>query len=88
MRWIYDWHYRCYGRRNYNFKRKLINTQYHTIAHVEFYQGKLNDVDVVLTRSGIGKVNAAISTTLLIQQFKPEMIINTGSAGALMKTYQ
>ena len=64
-------------------KEKLINTQYHTIAHVEFYQGKLNDVDVVLTRSGIGKVNAAISTTLLIQQFKPEMIINTGSAGAL-----
>ena len=46
-----------------------------------FLEGK----DIVLTQSGIGKVNVAISTTLLIEQFKPDLIINTGSAGALDK---
>ncbi|MDN6062376.1 MAG: 5'-methylthioadenosine/adenosylhomocysteine nucleosidase [Staphylococcus simulans] len=54
-----------------------------TIAHVKFYKGKINDKAVVLTLSGIGKVNASISTALLIQQFSPEAILNTGSAGAL-----
>jgi adenosylhomocysteine nucleosidase len=34
----------------------------------------------LITQSGIGKVNAAISTTLLINKFKPDIIINTGSA--------
>ena len=53
------------------------------IAHVKFYRGQLNDHEVVLTQSGIGKVNVAISTTLLIHEFKPDVIINTGSAGAL-----
>ena len=53
------------------------------VAHVKFYRGQLNNKDVVLTQSGIGKVNAAISTTLLIEKFKPTLIINTGSAGAL-----
>ena len=36
---------------------------------------------VVLLRSGIGKVNAAMSTAVLLQHFKPDCIINTGSAG-------
>ena len=53
------------------------------IAHVKFYRGQLNGHEVVLTQSGIGKVNVAISTTLLIHEFKPDVIINTGSAGAL-----
>ncbi|MCQ9299788.1 5'-methylthioadenosine/adenosylhomocysteine nucleosidase [Staphylococcus hyicus] len=53
------------------------------IAHTIFYKGKLHHSDVVLIQSGIGKVNVAISTTLLIQQFNPELIINTGSAGGL-----
>ncbi|MBQ1786637.1 MAG: 5'-methylthioadenosine/S-adenosylhomocysteine nucleosidase, partial [Turicibacter sp.] len=34
-----------------------------TIAHVEFTKGKLNQKDVVLLKSGIGKVNVAIATT-------------------------
>ncbi len=54
-----------------------------TIAHVKFYKGQLNNKDVVLTLSGIGKVNASISTALLINEFSPDAILNTGSAGAL-----
>ncbi|WP_018924116.1 5'-methylthioadenosine/S-adenosylhomocysteine nucleosidase [Salsuginibacillus kocurii] len=50
-------------------------------AGVLFYHGKLEEKDVVLLRSGIGKVNAAIATSLLMQLFEPDVVINTGSAG-------
>lgn len=55
------------------------------IAHYSFYEGFLGDVEVVILKSGIGKVNAAIGTTLLIDKFAPDLIINTGSAGGFMK---
>jgi len=56
-----------------------IETQ--SIAGCEFYQGKLDGTDVVLLQSGIGKVNAAVSTTLLLSKFAPSKVINIGSAG-------
>lgn len=62
-------------------KGKLDNMLEETIGGSEFYIGKLNGVDVVLLKSGIGKVNAAIGTTLLIEKYQPKYIINTGSAG-------
>lgn len=64
-------------------KDKIINLKTSKVAHATFYQGELNGKSVVLTQSGIGKVNAAISTALLIEKFNPKYIINTGSAGAL-----
>ena len=54
-----------------------------TIAHVEFTLGTLNQKEVVLLRSGIGKVNVAIATTLLFEYFDIKVVINTGSAGGL-----
>lgn len=42
------------------------------INNLKFYEGKLCSKNMVLVESGIGKVNAAISTTLLISQFKVE----------------
>ena len=53
------------------------------ISNLKFYEGKLCSKDIVLVESGIGKVNAAISTTLLISHFKVEKIIFTGVAGAV-----
>lgn len=50
-----------------------------------FICGFLGDVPVVLTQSGIGKVNASIATTLMIDRFDPALVINTGSAGALAR---
>ncbi|MCG7338566.1 5'-methylthioadenosine/adenosylhomocysteine nucleosidase [Staphylococcus sp. ACRSN] len=67
-------------------KNKIDELEEVKIAHTIFYKGKLNNKAIVLTQSGIGKVNVAISTTLLIEQFKPDLIINTGSAGALDKS--
>ncbi|QQK79593.1 5'-methylthioadenosine/S-adenosylhomocysteine nucleosidase [Salicibibacter cibi] len=46
-----------------------------------FYEGQLNGHEVVLMQSGIGKVNAAIGTTLLIDMHAPDIVINTGVAG-------
>ncbi|SFA95088.1 MULTISPECIES: 5'-methylthioadenosine/S-adenosylhomocysteine nucleosidase [unclassified Bacillus (in: firmicutes)] len=52
-----------------------------TVAGCEFTFGKMHGKDVILLRSGIGKVNAAMSTTILLEKYKPDYIINTGSAG-------
>ncbi|WP_042458642.1 5'-methylthioadenosine/S-adenosylhomocysteine nucleosidase [Neobacillus dielmonensis] len=54
-----------------------------TIAGCEFTFGRMHGADVILLRSGIGKVNAAMSTTILLEKYKPDGIINTGSAGGL-----
>jgi adenosylhomocysteine nucleosidase len=53
------------------------------VAGCEFTFGKMHGADVILLRSGIGKVNAAMSTTILLDKYKPDYIINTGSAGGL-----
>lgn len=50
-------------------------------AGYEFYQGQLHGAEVILLKSGIGKVNAAIGTTILLHEFNPDCVINTGSAG-------
>lgn len=46
-----------------------------------FYSGLIEDIDIVLLKCGIGKVNAAIGATLLTVYHNPNCIINTGSAG-------
>jgi adenosylhomocysteine nucleosidase len=63
------------------FKGEMTQVQSQTIAGVEFHVGKIRDVEVALVQSGIGKVNAALTTTLLCDHFKPKSVINTGSAG-------
>ncbi len=53
------------------------------IAGMSLHSGVINGVPVVVMQSGIGKVNATIATTLLIEKFHPKAIINTGSAGGI-----
>tara|TARA_Y100001960_G_scaffold333722_1_gene440531 strand:- start:4485 stop:5192 length:708 start_codon:yes stop_codon:yes gene_type:complete len=55
------------------------------IAGFNFFYGKINSKNVVLLQSGIGKVNAAVGTTILLENFKPKCVINTGSAGGFDK---
>ncbi|ELQ6020318.1 5'-methylthioadenosine/S-adenosylhomocysteine nucleosidase [Cronobacter turicensis] len=62
---------------------KIDNRQTLNIAGCEIYTGTLNGVDVALLKSGIGKVSAAMGATLLLEHCKPDVIINTGSAGGL-----
>lgn len=62
-------------------RSKLNDRKDTSLAGSEFYQGKIDSLEVVLLKSGIGKVNAALGTALLIEKFQPDVIINTGSAG-------
>lgn len=48
-----------------------------------FYEGTMAKKDIVLVQGGIGKVNASISTTLLLTQYPIDFVINIGSAGGL-----
>lgn len=52
-------------------------------ASMEFFTGSLNGVDVVIVRSGIGKVNAALCVQILADLFQVTHVINTGVAGSL-----
>ena len=62
-------------------RSKLENQTTEVYAGFEYYTGMISGKEIVLLRSGIGKVNAAISTALLMQTYQPDYVINTGSAG-------
>lgn len=47
----------------------------------KYYTGTLAGHDIVATKCGIGKVNAALGATALIDAYAPDMVINTGVAG-------
>ncbi|CPR17741.1 5'-methylthioadenosine/S-adenosylhomocysteine nucleosidase [Brenneria goodwinii] len=65
---------------------RIENLQTIQRAGCEIYSGQLNGVDVALLKSGIGKVSAALGTTLLLEHCRPDAVINTGSAGGLAAT--
>lgn len=56
-----------------------------TINHLSFSEGNIGTTRVVLMKSGIGKVNAAIACVEMIKNFNPDKIINTGIAGGIDK---
>ena len=60
---------------------QMTEKQEQTVANCLFVQGELQDKSVVLLKSGIGKVNAAMATTIMHERFAPTHVINTGSAG-------
>lgn len=57
-----------------------------TVGHIDFIEGNLGKKDIVLMKSGIGKVNAAAATVEMIKSFSPDTIINTGLAGGIDKS--
>lgn len=64
-------------------KEQLTDVQVETRAAMDFYKGRLDGKDVVVVRSGIGKVNAAMCTQILADVYKVEGVVNTGIAGSL-----
>lgn len=54
-------------------------------AQMSFYHGELLGKDVVIVTSGIGKVNAAVCTQILVNEFDVDCVINVGIAGGLHK---
>lgn len=53
------------------------------IYGISFINGKIENTEVVVVKSGVGKVNAARTTQILIDSFNVKSVINVGSAGAL-----
>lgn len=64
-------------------RSKLASPVVTSKAGMDFYEGTLNDVPVVVVRCGIGKVNAALCVQILADLFEVTHIINTGVAGSL-----
>ena len=54
-----------------------------TAGTMDFYEGELAGMPAVVVRSGVGKVNAAVCTQLLISRFGVDGVINTGIGGSL-----
>lgn len=53
------------------------------IAAWTFWRGQLGGKRVVVSRTEVGPMNASVATTLAIERFRPRLIINQGTAGAL-----
>ncbi|GET09840.1 5'-methylthioadenosine/adenosylhomocysteine nucleosidase [Ligilactobacillus agilis] len=64
-------------------RAQLTNANEENIANMIFYSGQINDYEVVLVRAGIGKVQAGVTTAFLIENFKVDAVINSGSAGGI-----
>jgi len=62
-------------------KQSITGLAEHQHAHLTLYSGQLNGMDVVLVKCGIGKVAAAVATTIIVDKFSPDYVVNTGSAG-------
>lgn len=63
------------------FRSLLTEEKEQKVAHVSLIEGKIHGKDVIVLQSGIGKVNAAMTTTMVMERYNPRAIINTGSAG-------
>lgn len=63
----------------------LSNKQENTYAKMKYISGTINGKEVVMTECGIGKVNAAMSTQVMIDKYNPDVIINSGIAGSVSK---
>ena len=71
------------GKLTKELKEQMQITRQLTKAGMEFCEGILEGQDVVVVRSGVGKVNAAVCTQILIDVFDVKAVINTGIAGSL-----
>jgi len=64
-------------------EKMLTDAKVQEIEGIAFVSGRLGDKAMVVAWTGVGKVNAAMTTTLLIEHFKPRRVIFTGIAGAI-----
>lgn len=52
-------------------------------AMLKFYEGQIHGIEAVALYSGVGRVNAAIASQILIDAFGADIIINSGTAGGM-----
>lgn len=61
----------------------MIDCKTERAADLVFFCGKIGNCDLVLVKCGVGKVNAARCTQMLIDRYAPDYVINTGIAGGV-----
>lgn len=66
-----------------NLKARMSDAAVHSVAGRDFTVGTLDGASVVVVKSGIGKVAAAVTAQILIDRFHVGALINTGMAGGL-----
>lgn len=66
-------------------KNLMDNKTEETFAKIIYTKGEIFGREVVCCECGIGKVNAAMSTQIMIDRYSPDLIINSGVAGSLSK---
>lgn len=64
-------------------EEKMTNKTNRISYDLPFIIGKIGNNECILVQSGVGKVNAARTTQILIDQYKPEAIINVGVGGSV-----
>lgn len=67
----------------FRLKSMMIRTETLIKTGMVFVKGEIQGKEVVVVRSGIGKVNAAICAQILVDHYGVDLIINTGVAGGL-----
>lgn len=66
-----------------SLKEAMSDVKVERSAGMEFCQGTIGGKEVVVVRSGIGKVNAAVCSQILVDRYHVDAIVNTGIAGSL-----
>ena len=66
-------------------KKMMTNPIERAVAKITYTKGTLDGKEVVCCECGIGKVNAAMSTQIMIDMYHPDVIINSGIAGSLSR---
>lgn len=66
-------------------KKLMNNITEQTVAKITYTQGMIDGAEVVCCECGIGKVNAAMSTQIMIDLYHPDAIVNSGIAGSLSR---
>jgi len=66
-------------------KSYLTNLQEQVYKDLKIFTGNINNKFIILSQTGIGKVNAALNCQYIIDTFTPDVIINIGVAGGIGK---
>lgn len=65
------------------FKEEMENVKEFTILDKPAYSGIIGKNEVVVMQCGMGKVSASIGAQVMLSEYHPDFVINTGCAGAL-----
>lgn len=65
-------------------KDRINNLKETRYNNIHFFEGNIDNKDVVLLQSGIGKVNASMSTTMMFEKYNIDYVINIGTAGGVI----